>query len=66
MDNHATKQYATVIPRTKRIQQIRSKKRIVIEHTICQLKKYRILAVEVYLETNQESITRIRILYQDW
>ncbi len=34
----------------KRIQQGHSKKRIVIEHTICRLKKYRILAI--YLETN--------------
>ena len=28
-----------------------SRKRIVIEHTICRLKKYRILA-QIYLETN--------------
>ena len=36
--------------RRKRIQQKHSKKRIVIEHTICRLKKYRIL--QMYLETN--------------
>ena len=29
-----------------------SKKRIVIEHTICRLKKYRIFAADVCIETN--------------
>jgi hypothetical protein len=48
----------------KEYNKIHSKKRIVVENTICRLKKYRLWMI--FSETNWENTIEYQLLWQDW